>query len=188
MLITDLFTLRPHTPYCEDFNGAAGIIPVEFNRWPCEEEGALPDPSNVAIARIVQDCWAKTGLPVFAQTEHAVPLKRWGVPIRKELPTSSAVHIRTDTFMKWAAREVLALNWGNVAIVCGQGDHSIRFAALARYYGLDPIFPSACQDVPYANAPLPGDQFWARTRARFVSWEYAVGRPGTVALWALRKL
>ncbi|OGG70888.1 hypothetical protein A3F27_03460 [Candidatus Kaiserbacteria bacterium RIFCSPHIGHO2_12_FULL_53_13] len=172
-LARDLFTTRLQVAYCDDFDGAVAILGAQFNRWESEVEGAIADPSNAKIARIIEECWTKTGLPVFVQSEHAVLLRLGGVPIKKELSTSSAAaHVRTDQFLKWAAQEVRALGRGNVVIVCGHGDHSLRFAALARHYGLDPIVPSACRTVPYADRKIPGDQFWARTRGHYIPWEY----------------
>lgn len=188
MAVLELLNSRLQAPYYNDFTGAEAVLGVQFNGWLCEREGAKPDPSNLLIAEHVFQCAEFTGLPVFVQTQHAVLLQRWGMSVAAEYKATSKDHVQTQMFLKWVARRVQEHGMGNKVVICGHGDHTWRIHVLARYYGLDPVFPASCADVPYANAVLPGDQFWCRTRSRFVAWEFAVARPATIALASIGKL
>ncbi len=184
-----LLNLRLGTPYSNNLKGAAAILGVQFNNWLSEKylNGSKPDPSNEQIAMLVARGIQQTRLPAFLQSEHAVILERYLVPVAQKYPSTSEMHIPTHTYLKWAAECVRKLNKGNKVIIYGHPDHLRRITCLARYYGLNPIVPRTCRQVPYANCELPGDQWWARTRNRYIPWEY-LSRGVLLLYWLFRRL
>jgi hypothetical protein len=198
--LLELFHPRLRADFTDIFDEAVAILAVEFNNWQSEVPDATPDRSNAIVAEAVGHIYERVRLPTFLQSEHAVILQDRITPI--VYPTHSGMHVQTQQFLSWAAREVLSLGNGNKVIIVCHPDHSWRIACLARYYGLDPIFPHECLTVPYARCIHPGDQWWTRVpwfqmpddvrkpwhAIGFKPWEYCIARPGTLALWALRKL
>ena len=165
--------------------GAVAIAGLQFNGWKHEVAGATPDASNARIASLMGTCAAATGLPVFAQSEHAVLLREVNVPIAEECWAGWQEHVATHTYMRWLAERMCSIGKGNRVIIYAHRHHLWRITVLARYYGLDPIFPVECISVPYDPS---GTQLWAGRPALFFPWEYLVARPGTLALSILGKL
>jgi len=163
----------------EAFEGTVAVVATPFN---CYLRGDDPDKTNEMIAEIVVDFMKRYDLPFFGQWEQGHLLQRRGFGSRvRMMDTANGERAESQRLGRWAAQHIKEECGGTKVIRVGMPEHLGRCVAIDRYFGLEPVVPIACEDVPYDDTKRPGTQRWCTSRPVFSGYERLVARPGTVA-------
>ncbi|HVU80063.1 MAG TPA: hypothetical protein VHD37_01730 [Candidatus Paceibacterota bacterium] len=177
--------LVPKYATSEQLKGASAVIAVPFN---CYLEGQPPDYSNGHIAVVASKYMIGYSLPFVGQREQCYILERADLSVVR-FRSKNGERVQSQRLVRFQAETLQQAGMGSKVILVGMPEHLGRVAALCEYFGLQPVMPPECQEVPYDPRPgRPGAQEWCTSRERFSRYERTTGRPGTALLALLGKV
>lgn len=182
-LIRELWNrpLKPAYADEEELKEASAVIAVPFN---CYLWGDKPDESNKKIAEIAYDYMRRYNLPFFGQFEQTSLMNKKG-EYPRQFQSHTGERVQSQRLVAWQAKEVKRNSKNRKVVLVGMPEHLGRVATLCEYFGLEPLVPRVCEDVPYDPSQRPGTQQWCTSRETFSRYERRIARPGTIGKAAL---
>lgn len=157
------------------YDGASAVIAVPFNRF---LRGDKPDRSNEKIADLAHCFCSRYMLPFFGQFEQTSQLAPVLDTCRVHaFPTADGEWVQTHRLLQWVAGQLKERRLGMQVILIGHPHHVRRVGILAEHYGLEPLIPTQCREVPYDPRPHNGAQWWCKSAWRYIPWELLLARP-----------